>query len=534
MSLLDKKTPTVVIGPPGTGKTTFILDKIEEYLSNEVNIDEIAFFSFSNKAVDEAKQRASQKFKVPLNQLENFSTLHSFALRQMGLTREHILSNNDWRNISNELRININVNNDDDIFFNNYDDKYVDLIEKAKRRDIPLRDCWAMFAKDIIWHKLEYIDKGLRDYKNFGYEKFTNGTNGYLVKDQGPKVDFTDLITNYVSGSFYKAFKVVFFDESQDMSTIQWKMAEKIWRNSEKSYLAMDPNQAIYTWADADVSKAIQVKDEAKNIIVLDKSKRVPRKVWEIVNRVEEQIIGYDDIKWSPANRDGSVEFIRGMYHLDMNQGSWLIMGRTRTIRDDMEEVMRKKNIFFRVKLKDSKYRYSIGSKERNAILTWKDLMRNESNQVPIRLIENLYKCLGKEYVVRGNKKLIAEQRKAFPDKKLSFKDLKDNFGLTVDFDTPWTEVMTTINTETKAYLENLETRGEDLALEPRVTLSTIHQQKGGEADNVIVSLDIGKMAYEEYRINPISEHRLFYVAFSRAKENLFIITPQSREAYRI
>ena len=49
--------------------------------------------------------------------------------------REHILSNNDWRNISNELRININVNNDDDIFFNNYDDKYVDLIEKSKRRE---------------------------------------------------------------------------------------------------------------------------------------------------------------------------------------------------------------------------------------------------------------------------------------------------------------------------------------------------------------------------------------------------------------
>ena len=534
MSLLVKKTPTVIIGPPGTGKTTFILDKIEEYLAKEVSIDEIAFFSFSNKAVDEAKQRASQKFKVPMSHLEHFSTLHSFALRQMGLTREHIMSNNDWRNISNELRININVNNDDDIFFNNYDDKYVDLIEKSKRRDISLRDCWAMFAKDIIWHKLEYIDKGLKDYKNFGYKSFTDGTNGYLVKDQGPKIDFTDLIKNYVEGSFYKSFKVVFFDESQDMSTIQWKMAEKIWKNSEESYLAMDPNQAIYTWADADVAKAIEIKEEAENLIVLDQSKRVPRKVWEIVNRVEEQIIGYDDIKWSPANRDGSVEFIRGIYHLNMDDGTWLIMGRTRTIRDDLEEVMRKKNIFFRVKLKDSKYRYSVKTQERNAILTWKDLMRDEKNEVPIKLIENLYKCLGKEFVLRGNKKKISEQRKAFPDKKLSFTELKDDFGLQSEFGTPWTSVMTTINTETVAYLENLESRGENLALEPRVTLSTIHQQKGGEADNVIVSLDIGKMAYEEYRTNPISEHRLFYVAFSRAKENLYIITPQSREAYRI
>ena len=49
--------PIVVIGPPGTGKTTFILNKIEEYLQEEISIDDIGFFSFSNKAVDEAKQR---------------------------------------------------------------------------------------------------------------------------------------------------------------------------------------------------------------------------------------------------------------------------------------------------------------------------------------------------------------------------------------------------------------------------------------------------------------------------------------------
>lgn len=44
MNSSDKKIPTVVIGPPCTGKTTFILNKIEEYLDNDVGIDEIAFF----------------------------------------------------------------------------------------------------------------------------------------------------------------------------------------------------------------------------------------------------------------------------------------------------------------------------------------------------------------------------------------------------------------------------------------------------------------------------------------------------------
>ena len=56
MNTSDKK-PIVIIGPPGTGKTTFILNEIERLITEEeLKIDDIAFFSFSNKAVDEAKQ----------------------------------------------------------------------------------------------------------------------------------------------------------------------------------------------------------------------------------------------------------------------------------------------------------------------------------------------------------------------------------------------------------------------------------------------------------------------------------------------
>ena len=525
--------PKVVIGPPGTGKTTFILNKIEEYINEGVKIDDIAFFSFSNKAVDEAKQRAAQRFKVPIKQLESFSTLHSFAMRQMGLTREFILSNNDWRNISDVLRININVSNDDDSFFTSYDEKYIQLIEKSKRRGISLDSAWSMFANDIVKHKLEYIDKGLRDYKEHGYEKFTDGVTGYMVKDVGPKKDFTDLIIDYVKSDKQKSFKIVFFDEAQDMSTIQWNMAEKIWKKSDTSYIAMDPNQAIYTWADADVSKALQIKEEAEEVIILDQSKRVPKKVWEVVKRVEKQIVNSGDIVWMPAERDGHVEFVKGIYHINMSKGSWLIMGRTRSIRENLEEVLVKKNVFFKVKMKDSKYRYSVKSQERNAILTWKDLTIYK-NSVSLKMVENMYKVLGKDFVTRGYKKIVSEQRRALPDKKVSFDELRSDYGLVAERNQYWADVMTTLNTETRAYLENLESKGEDIGKEPRITLSTIHQQKGGEADNVIVSLDIGKMAYEDYKRNPVNEHRLFYVAFSRARENLYIITPDSREAYRV
>jgi DNA helicase-2/ATP-dependent DNA helicase PcrA len=216
-----------------------------------------------------------------------------------------------------------------------------------------------------------------------------------------------------------------------------------------------------------------------------------------------------------------------------MSESSWLIMGRTRTIREDLEEMLVKKNVFFRVKMRDNKYRYSIKSQERNAILSWKDLTIYK-NSISLKMVENMYKVLGKDFVTRGFKKIVSEQRKALPDKKVSFDELKQDYGLVAEISQSWVDVMTTLNTETRAYLENLESRGEDIGREPRITLSTIHQQKGGEADNVIVSLDIGKMAYDDYKKNPISEHRLFYVAFSRAKENLYIMTPTSKEAYRV
>ena len=68
------------------------------------------------------------------------------------------------------------------------------------------------------------------------------------------------------------------------------------------------------------------------------------------------------------------------------------------------------------------------------------------------------------------------------------------------------------------AYLRRLEKMGEDIKGEPRLRVSTIHKAKGGECDNVVVLLDVGKIVYNAYIKNPDDEHRIFYVAVTRAK----------------
>ena len=48
-----------IFGPPGTGKTTKLLNMVDQALSNGVNPQDIAFLAFTRKAAAEAKERAA-------------------------------------------------------------------------------------------------------------------------------------------------------------------------------------------------------------------------------------------------------------------------------------------------------------------------------------------------------------------------------------------------------------------------------------------------------------------------------------------
>ena len=54
---------TIVLGPPGTGKTTTLLNKVDSYLK-ETDPDRIGYFAFTQKAAYEARDRAMKQFKL--------------------------------------------------------------------------------------------------------------------------------------------------------------------------------------------------------------------------------------------------------------------------------------------------------------------------------------------------------------------------------------------------------------------------------------------------------------------------------------
>lgn len=66
----------------------------------------------------------------------------------------------------------------------------------------------------------------------------------------------------------------------------------------------------------------------------------------------------------------------------------------------------------------------------------------------------------------------------------------------------------------------------------PSINISTIHGVKGDEADVVVLMSDISKAVSSQLDIDEDSEHRVFYVACTRAREKLVIVQPHTKLYY--
>ena len=79
---------------------------------------------------------------------------------------------------------------------------------------------------------------------------------------------------------------------------------------------------------------------------------------------------------------------------------------------------------------------------------------------------------------------------------------------------------------------------GEKLNEPARIWISTIHAIKGGEEDNVILCLDMGdkiNKAIKRSQDKMDEEHRVWYVATTRARNNLYLLKARiKRKGYQL
>ena len=130
---------TIVLGPPGTGKTYTLLNKVQDYLKN-TDPDRIGYFAFTKKAANEAKTRAMDKFNYTEDDLPYFRTLHSLAFRRLGINKDQVMQKRHYEDLGRKENIFLDYNEYDEeetgLFTTKSD--YLRIINLAKLRNITL------------------------------------------------------------------------------------------------------------------------------------------------------------------------------------------------------------------------------------------------------------------------------------------------------------------------------------------------------------------------------------------------------------
>jgi DNA helicase-2/ATP-dependent DNA helicase PcrA len=479
---------------------------VDDALQKGVEPRSIAFLAFTRKAANEAKERASKRFNLdPKKDLFYFRTLHSLALTCSDIRTEQVMQDENYRELSEKMGVELQITRS-----NNFDDDLPDItkatdpilgmINLARMRKVSLRDQYNSMDSQIEWNIIKYVDECLRSYKE-NLEMY----------------DFTDMLESFPEEGFRScpAFKLCFVDEAQDLSPIQWDIAHILDEKSDRMYCAGDDDQAIYRWAGADVDHFINLDGGSET---LSQSYRIPLEV----HRLAERVVGRIDKRFLKDYKPrvdslGSVRRIFSIEEMDMSEGSWLVLAQAGY---QLQPVA--------TELKSSGYLYeyrghrSISEKLSDAVNGWEQLRKGRD--IPGATARKIYAYMSVgDRITRGFKKLPGLEDQDM----VNMQDLIVNHGLLADESMIWSEAMNKIPDGDRAYVTALLRRGEKFNGEPRITVSTIHGAKGGEADNVVLFTDLSPAAEQQMNVNSDDMHRVFYVGVTRTKENLFIVEPQ-------
>ena len=485
--MFEGKDVKVILANAGAGKT----HKIIEEITKELNVrrpEEIAFVTFTRKGAEEGLRRICNKLMLEVDDLPYFKTLHSLTFHAMNYKANQMFGRLDQRKFNKEYGYSLNrVEASTGKVMLTKDSKYLDFYD--------LERSGALTSKQLAEAD---IDLGYYHQLVQKYEEYKNRQH---------LVDFFDCLIKYVQEGDSLPCKVVYVDESQDITALQWKVIDKAFSKAEKIVIVGDDKQSIYQYSGARPDILIKFSKQFP-VEHLSMSYRLPRSVFELSNAITRFIGEKTEQKsvFREENADGSITQLTDISRLvnfidvnnlknDFNKTQWYILARNNCFLQSATDYL-------------------------------------EDNLIPYWTADGFF--MGGAIMKRLND-YENFRKEGYKDAKTK-EDFQRKFGI-ADFSEPFTE--TNLFTEGRkwVYASYIQKYGmkqlEEMAKwNPQILVSTIHHVKGGEADNVALLLDATRKTKGNIFNDIDEELRILYVGVTRTKENLFLVDSKNGAGY--
>jgi DNA helicase-2/ATP-dependent DNA helicase PcrA len=517
----------VTVGPPGTGKTTHLLDLLRAELEAGTPPDRIAFVSFTRAARLEAVQRVGRLFGLGKDELPWFRTIHSTAYRLLDLGRGRIMTGPAWREFAEAFNYKLTDSHVPDEDSSNgpaepprrsADDLFRYVYEWGRNRRLDTERSMGRCPANVPAPQFRDFVRRLEDFKR-----------------QKGLLDFTDVLDHAIEEDLRPDVDVAFIDEAQDLSPLQIAVVEQWFAPCVRVYVGGDDDQAIYSFQGAEPDWLLGLAARWPTT-VLTQSHRVPGAVHAVAQRIIHRNRRRIAKSYQPAAGEGAVERLSVERALRLIDGGvdTLVLARNRMFLQPLARDLFERRLPYVVEGTGGVSPLSSTGAVR-AVRAAHRLWRGEEvdagalgallAQIPSR---------GPGLLPRGVKARAKERKGTIP-----FAEIRDVLGLValleaIRRDGP-ASVLLKLKPDYRTYFQALLDRHGDVPT-PRVRLTSIHAAKGREADLVVVLPDMTRATYLEYldgaRGGNEAENRVAYVAVTRAKRRLVLIQPTTQRHY--
>jgi len=525
-----------VIGPPGTGKTTF-LSRQCLLATKKVGGSSVAIASLTRAA---AREIASRSTGVPP---QNIGTLHAHAYRRLerpalAETTDGVKDWNEKCGVAGWRLSRRSVSNPE---LAGADDQAQTWEDNGD----------GLLAEVGVW-RARMVDDRMWPRRLLSFWK-----RWCEWKDESGRIDFTDLIVRGIERVESIDASIIMLDEAQDMSRLELTLARKWGEHADQLVVCGDPDQNLYEWRGSDPSAFYAA--EAESTRTLAQSYRVPVAVHRQAVDWIEQLRDRVPVEYRPTDEQGVVRRHQGLClrdgigtarlveHLASDGSTVMLLGSCGYMLAPVIAALREAAIPFH-----NPYRVNQGA--------WNPLAAASRLLAFLRPHESAWgeearlwtweemkqwtaPLLAKDVMVRGSKTWIEGKARGGRFDSEDERMVRDLHLVLEQFEMGhwdavwggdiawWRDHLKHDDRKRQRYVCDLALRRGASVLRdrPRVIVGTIHSVKGGEADKVVLAPDLSRAGMEEWmstKKDPIV--RTFYVGMTRARKELHLLGPSN------